>query len=92
MALFFVGQRVRVVGCAHPENRHLIGMEARIIDLWPEGAVLDINHLAARGSWIRFDYIEPILPSSHKPSEYANVHDLLDAMKRKQANPDEVAA
>jgi hypothetical protein len=93
MARFFVGQRVRVVGVDKPHNKYLIGLETRIIRFHARGsAMLEIHPIPDGSDGISLCNIVPILPSGHKPSEYANVHDLLDAMKRKQANPDEVAA
>ena len=83
MSKFFVGQRVRIIGCKPVDGRSLIGMETVITgdehDAWrlavdwpstPGVRVAALKETAHR-------YLSPILPDGHRPSEYT-FHELMD--------------
>lgn len=68
MATFFVGQRVRIVGCEKPANRKYIGDEQRIVRFWAGAAVLDCHPRPDGTNCSELANLEPILPSGHTAS------------------------
>ena len=77
MAKFFVGQRVRVAWVHRAKNSHLVGSEARIIDIKYTDPII---HSLDRAPFERdatciygffAEQLEPILPEGHIPSVYS---------------------
>jgi hypothetical protein len=94
MARFFVGQRVRVVNAALATEA--IGREAQVTgalrsvystecghyDGYP-CAVDGIGECRSDGRSYCFiaDFLEPIQPEGHKPSEFTTLRDLMDSLE-----------
>lgn len=78
MATFFVGQKVRIVGCEDPENRRYIGDEQRIVRFNAIGLpVLDCHPRPNGANCCAHHNLEPIQPSGHRAGDYS-LSDLLD--------------
>jgi hypothetical protein len=81
MATFFVGQRVRIVGCETKEMRHFVGHEGRIIspcNVYPGNWDVSGAEHARCGtpcSWEE-EHLEPIVSSGHRPCDTEFKRDL----------------
>lgn len=89
MARFFVGQRVRLVRPAHPEN---LGKELRIAGFFPErdGRSYRVNCevLGTPEGFTPYTHtsrLEPILPDGHRAGDFTNIHDLLESISKEVA-------
>ena len=108
MSKFFVGQRVRMARAVkvsrngkegriaefYPQELPANGGVVNCAVDWDDGDS-DLRYCGIEGNTnlaTHTDQLEPILPSGHRASDFANVIDLLDSLKRTQRNPDEVAA
>jgi hypothetical protein len=91
MIKFFVGQRVRIVGCANSQMSHHVGKEGRLlarsvrhIGSW----YVDTAPVARNGkkcSWGE-NHLEPILPDGHRSGDYT-LSELLDRCKQGEGVP-----
>lgn len=89
MAKFFVGQRVRIVGCANSQMSHHVGKEGRLlarsvrhIGSW----YVDTAAVAWNGkkcSWGE-NHLEPILPDGHRAGEEGRCELLDDLLERQR--------
>lgn len=83
MSKFFVGQRVRIIDCRPASGRSLIGMETVITGDERGCWLLAVDWPSTPGVRARVwkedapDYLSPILPDGHRPSEYT-FHELMD--------------
>lgn len=93
MAKYSVGQRVRIIRVANAANQHLIGAESHVVhvryvehwlnkpDKEPAEAYLLQIETAQPGSYWTSDQLEPIIPDGAKPSEFTDIHELLDSLQ-----------
>lgn len=86
MAKFFVGQRVRIIGCEMAAGKCHVGKEGVIVTRCPvydDSWDVDSARKVPDGRLISWheDNLQPILPSGAAPSEYSFA-ELLDECRR----------
>jgi hypothetical protein len=87
MATFFVGQRVRIIGCEDMENRRYIGDEQRIVRFTVSGyPVLDCHPRPNGANCCAHHNLEPILPDGHRAGDFS-FSELMDKCREGEGIP-----
>lgn len=91
MAKYSVGQRVRIKYAVRSDNQHLVGKETHITDLkhvvWRDDNFDGTGYKVAvvanplPTAWWREGQLEPIIPEGSAPSEFKDIHELLDSLQ-----------